>query len=230
MSPRLTAVLVLVIATTANPALAIVDQEFAPIPGDLYRVANVGSSNNIDWAQTFTVGVSGLLTGVDVWIARESVVSEPLIYDIRTVVAGKPSDPDFGPNILASGIIPAHSIPLVSVDLQPPTNPTHLGFGAGSFSVNAGMVLAIVLQTNDPGTTDARVAYQWNGRSPGSIAPGYDGGDDWVRLLGLGGANWEAGESNDLYFRTYVQIPEPAGSSLCIGIAITLSAVCRRGR
>jgi hypothetical protein len=77
-----------------------------------YGWGNVGANNDIDYAQTFTVGTKGTLTAVDVLIARYPTVSQPLLFDVRTVVAGMPSGDDVSP--LASGSLDASHVPIMT--------------------------------------------------------------------------------------------------------------------
>jgi hypothetical protein len=90
-------------------AYAIVDQEY--VPAFANGVAVVGHGNISDWAQTFTVGISGILTGVDLWVDRQGTVVEPLFIDIRITQNGVPTDADAGANILASATLPPSMFP-----------------------------------------------------------------------------------------------------------------------
>ena len=89
-------------AISAGP---ILDQSFDPVlPSFSITIGTFGivpPPNNLDGAQTFTVGVTGLLTSVDLMVGRDSgSTTEDLLLDIRTTSGGVPTDPNFGSNIL----------------------------------------------------------------------------------------------------------------------------------
>ena len=54
----------LIVRPAVAEALPQIDQEF--VPTDPSFEANVGTSNQVDWAQTFMVQRSGTLTGFDI--------------------------------------------------------------------------------------------------------------------------------------------------------------------
>ena len=134
----------------AADGFAIVDQQFAP--GSRNIIASVGTGNTSDKAQTFTVGITGKLTGLDVWVDRRPAVVQPLVMDIRRTQAGVPSEADTGPDILASEALPATLFVTAPGAIDPPpATLSHIELNAKSFPVVAGDVLAIVLRSDDPG-------------------------------------------------------------------------------
>lgn len=212
----------LLIAAVGSTALAdpVLDQSNDPTPT---AAAGPGSSNLVDWAQTFTVGVTGTLTSVEVRVFRTSGVTDPLLFDIRTTTGGAPTEADAGANILSSFSIAAAVVSLGSV----------LGDGvfvsiAVSVPVTAGDVLAIVLRSDAPGGSFA--PYFWDGTSAGS----YGGGAAYLRFgAGMFGVSTFL---SDLSFKTFVDsmrtgdqtVPEP---SLLLLLATGAGLVaCRRAR
>jgi hypothetical protein len=198
-------------------AFAAIDQQY--VPATTNQFANVGVGNVVDWAQTFTVGITGTLTGFDVWVDRQPEVSQPLLFDIRTTLAGAPSDPDTGPNVLASGSLPA-SMFLADEGSpgSPPSILLHVELSSRSFSVVAGQVLAIALRSDDPGAVTS-LTYNWHGNEPGA----YTRGSAYLRVAG----GWEP-QVTDQVFRAYVNpIPEPSAALLLI-FAVASAGVMRR--
>ena len=55
-----------------------VDEQYMATNGVLYSGNIV---DQVDWSQTFTVGINGLLTGFDAWLYHYSNTTEPLMYD-----------------------------------------------------------------------------------------------------------------------------------------------------
>jgi PEP-CTERM motif len=185
-------------------ALAVVDQEF--LPAEWTAEANVGAGNVVDWAQTFTVGITGQLTGFDVSVNRAPVVTQPLLYDIRRTTRGVPTQADSGANILVSGSLSALSIPFEQRNYLLPSL-THVDVSGANLSVAAGDVLAIVLRSDDPGQFGGGQTYAWVGSFPN--AP-YDRGAPFLRA---NDDQWAAAAAqlSELAFRTEVTpVPEPA--------------------
>jgi hypothetical protein len=88
-------------------------------------------------AQTFTAGTNGLLDQVDVAVSRPAPITEPLVVEIRAVVAGVPSGA-----ALASVTVAASTIPNVFI----PTSFISVAFNPAA-SVTAGTQDAIVLSS-----------------------------------------------------------------------------------
>ena len=157
------------------------DQFFVPDP----VAFEDGISTNDSRAQTFTVGLGGILDHVEVYIFNQAVppnTPQDLIFELRGTVGGVPD-----PNTLYATI----TLPEASV-------PTALGWfsiDVSSFqiAVTPGQVLAIVL-AQAPG--DMHTDYSWvgdNGYTGGtSYSKFADAGDDWIEPGG------------DLGFKTYV--------------------------
>jgi hypothetical protein len=205
MKSSLACLLAFVVASAAADLHAAVDQNYTPPTNQ--EASNV--TNGIDWAQTFAVGITGTMTGFDAWVDHADGITQPLLYDIRTVDAGSPSLPNAGINILASGSVAASALLTadgVSGGPEPGSFP-HIDLASPGVPVVAGEVLALVLRTNDPGVAQG-VAYTWHGDSPGA----YAGGSPFFRTS----TTWVP-QTHDQFFRTYVTaVPEPTTGLLWI--------------
>jgi hypothetical protein len=217
----ITALMSIVVRTAG----AEVDQQF--VPADWGAESNVGAGNDVDWAQTFTVGLTGTLTGIDIWVDRPAAVTMPLLYDIRTTLAGIPTEPDSSSNVLAYGSIDASMMPIAGTG-TPRSGMTHIDISSASLSVTAGDVLAIVLRSDDPGTGCCGFTYSWLGDVPAGV---YSAGNAYVRAEGGIFITWTT-QNQDNAFRTYVDpIPEPSAvflSMWAIGTVILACPVRRR--
>ena len=211
------AFLAILVTTLPGPAAAlpILDQEYDPTIDRLLGIGQVeGQADpDIDLAQTFTVGITGILTSVEVLIRRESGITEDLLFDIRTIAGGVPTEADAGANVLANTSLSAAGIPLasefVSVDLS--------SFG---LAVTAGEVLSIVLQSDG-----ANPAYLWSG----TAADGYAGGGTFRRFLSIPATWGTTGAASDLAFRTFVEpVPEPSTALLLMAGILGLGTLPRR--
>ncbi|MHC4931582.1 MAG: hypothetical protein ACYTGV_05255 [Planctomycetota bacterium] len=134
-------VALLLLAAEVCQADSMLDQNYDPTTTG--STAYIGQSNLVDWAQTFTVGSTGLLDSVDFKILRKSSeVVDPLLFDLRSTSSGTPAGSDSGSAVLFGTSLAASSIPttagFVSVDL-----------GSAGLSVSSGDVLAIVLRSDD---------------------------------------------------------------------------------
>ncbi|MHC4445535.1 MAG: hypothetical protein ACYTF1_23560, partial [Planctomycetota bacterium] len=176
----------------------ILDQAFDP--SDNYNLSS-DVRGVVDKAQTFTVGITGVLTRVDALIYRRFNTSVDLLFDIRRTNAGVPTESD--DDTLASLAVPASSVP---------TTIQFCTFDISSFyvSVTVGDVLAIVFRT--PPGAGINETYSW----VGLLGDPYSPGSPFFRNPSAGFDNWSVlfGDSG---FRTFVEtIPEPADLSLDI--------------
>lgn len=193
----------------------------APVIDQVYDSIGAGSSSSaaidstMERAQTFTVGVAGVLDSIELQVVREDAsTSSDLLFEIRETSADVP--------------IESNEITLTSLTI--PASEVPLALGAGEFfsvdvissgiAVNPGEVLAVVLSA--PDATTALNRYQWfNGPNPDD----YPEGDPYSRSTGT----WTL-ESSDGGIQTLIVIPEPSSSlSLVAGIGILLALARRRG-
>lgn len=164
-------------------AAGIVDQSYTP--GGASASFFIESGQSI--GQTFTAGITGTLTGVDVEIQSfGGAPSQSVSLEIVGVAGGAPNTSD----VLATATIPP-------VDIPSSAGFVHVDLGAGT-SVTSGTQYAIFLSTTAPSccsgnwATDSQAGY--SGGAEGVINP------SWADL------------SNDMGFITYVQ-PSTTGSA-----------------
>ncbi|WP_428304001.1 hypothetical protein [Lacipirellula sp.] len=203
---------------------ASLDQYFTP--STVSGALNVGDSNQVDWAQTFTVGMTGTLSGFDIWIERHPTVQLPLLFDIRTTSGGLPTLSDVGPHILIAGEKAASDIPVDRHDLSLPLELVHFDLSSASIAVTVGDVLAIVLRSDDPSGQPDGLTYSWFAASAGGVNPFYPGGESYA----FSGGWFDLPAAGDAVFRTYVTpIPEPTACCL-LGLGCVMFGMARSRR
>lgn len=108
-----------------------------------------------DWSQSFRVGKTGEMTGIDLLLMRDEIVQLPLLCDVRMMSVGGftplgyvPTVADDGANVLAKATISLEDVPsmprVVGYDLNAAVM-VHVALPR--FSVIEGELLAIVLRT-----------------------------------------------------------------------------------
>ena len=160
-------IVVMLAVSWARPvhAVPMLDQSFegGASTGVLYTSDPGGAE--VQWGQIFTVGASGVLTGLEVDVWRNANTTEDLLWDLRTVVAGNITLPNAGGNILASGDVSAADVGTAS------------SWIALSMSLNnpvaVGDVLALTMRSGQPaGGSNSVEAYRWRFDSAGGYASG----------------------------------------------------------
>jgi hypothetical protein len=180
------------LGATVSQATPIIDQVSYSTPPTLF--AYVGSM--YDRAQTFTVGLTGFLTKVDmqVYTGNTPPPTNDLLFDLRTTMGGIPSEPNSGTNILFSVAIPASAVPVPVNDIVPWTS---VDLGLAAIPVTAGEVLAFCLRSNEIGLDYVLVGSDTNSYSAGGL---------YYRILGTQSPQWANtfGVDDDLFFHTWV--------------------------
>ena len=199
----------------ASPAATapILDQEsdagYSRAIGPYTLFTADGDRHEGTWAQTFTVGIDGLLTGIGLQIWNENTNTvQDLIVDLVETVGGKPIG-----DVLAS-------ITLGLDDVPTPEEARAQGFflldvSAFGIYVSAGDVLAVQLSAPYHGTPPSSptvMSYDWM-----EHATNYAGGTLYSRTTvnGVAGEWYGSADLIDAGFRTFVDpdalgIPAPA--------------------
>jgi hypothetical protein len=150
-------------------------------------------ANNYSIAQTFTAGMAGTLSSVNVSVFKGSSTTANLTMSIwSTSASGSPLAE------LASSTIAASTIPLV----DQPVVVTFSDFSQ-AVTVTPGLMLAIRLDSPALDTYPYQMRYNWYYDLPGQ----YAGGRSYV----YGSTTLDQADA-DFYFQTYVTpVPEPGG-------------------
>jgi hypothetical protein len=185
------------IATSAP----ILDQSFIPFPANPTPFLGIGLDSS--GAQTFTVGITGILTEIDVFIQRNGPILSDLHLDVRPTVNGVPTAND--------------SAALGSVTLPTPilgTTPSFIAFDFSSLDIRVSQddLLAIVLSGNA----------QWFG----NFGDPYPRGASFFRFLPNDFSPSHDG-SVDVGFRTFVEpLPMPEPCTVVLLSAAIFAMIC----
>lgn len=186
----------LVLACTANPGRAgaapVLDQQYDPgSSGGSAVVGELPQFNLVfDIAQTFTVGLSGLLTSIDVFMVKGNNPTENVTLEIQTSAGGIHSSAGTG---LGSASLPPSAFStsggFVSFDLS-----------SQNIQVLAGQTLAFVLSSPQNFSGSNRYDISFNNANGG-----YPGGAVCQGNVDTGGCAAIGGDSSrDSRFRTFV--------------------------
>lgn len=177
--PSLFTLMFTLLHAVPGDASSIKDQAFEPSPPD--TIPTIFS--NYRWAETFTVGLTGTLTGVDVLVAQ---LFNEQPEDLEITIF----DTTGGAHVALTA--PVHISPAsVPIVLHPSTFSGYAYLSARfALAVTAGDVLAIVVST---GPTSQ---YYW----AGAFGGGYPGGQLYLTTGGM----WGPVGSQDQAFRTFV--------------------------
>jgi hypothetical protein len=203
-------------STAAANALPFdqLDQEFV-ISSPLDAVA-IQAGHSV--AQTFTVGITGQLSRIELQIGRAASVPADLTVEIRkTTSSGEP-------DISAAGLLATFDLSPSVIPVEPfPTTLVGVDLGSSAVPVVAGELLAILLEAQVPTFDWYLWVYADPDRHPG--IPSYSGGSMWEILApalpGLPPPIHE-GATYDAAFRTFV--PEPGTGLLVMTGMLGLAA------
>jgi hypothetical protein len=193
-----------------TPVLGDVPDQVNNVPIIDGRTAFAAADATFASAQTFTVGIGGYLSRIELDILRYPQTTQNLLVGIRPTTSGhKPVEADS--SALAVVYLPASSVPLPP-PIGTPYTPqwTSVDFGQFGIPVSAGQEVAITLQSAEPHISLTN-GYAWRTTLQGNDS--YAGGAKFVR--DHANANvWNAGTGAAAYdaaFRTYVNaVPEPS--------------------
>lgn len=190
-------------------AVPVLDQEFDTTVG-------VGASGNVTptasyfYAQTFTVGIAGLLDSVDLQLVKyaDGNPSELIVELLRTDSSGAPYGAALATATIGDGSLPAGTVQFVDVDV-----------GSAGIFLGVGDVLAIAAHTRSGNN------FGWQREAIGGSTDFYPGGQTY-----LNGSPFMA--PTDVGFRTYMD-PDvtvaDSGSTLgLMGLALAAVGLFRR--
>jgi hypothetical protein len=169
-------------------ATPILDQSFEPHFTNPFPLLGIAPDDS--GAQTFTVGITGILTQVDVFVERNGFAN--LRFDVRPTISRVPIEDD--DKAVASVTVPASTVPFPVAFLS-------LDVSSWGAAVSQGDVLAIVLSGNS----------RWFGAFDDS----YPGGAAYFRRFPDIPLFAPTTSIRDVGFRTFVEpsiepIPEPS--------------------
>lgn len=206
MKIRLLALVLLSGATCLGQTL---DQSYSSASGG----STWGISGLHSRGQTFTVGMDGVLTGID-FLMTGMNSPELLHWDLRSTTGGLPTASNTV--TLAAGTVAASDVPLT-------TSFYHFDLSAFGLSVSSGDVLAFTL-FGTSGNTILSV--------PSSNNNGYAGGQGVDGVPGGATTSWSSLGTVDFGIQTYVAtaVPEPATTTSALGAAAGLALLIARWR
>jgi hypothetical protein len=198
---------------SANAA-PVLDQEYSPDPNTPpvghAAVGQNSVSRILNRGQTFTIGITGILSAIEVRVAKNPNIIEDLTLDLRTTNGSLPglAGATLATAVLSAGDIPDSVTSFISFDLS-----------AAGIDVTAGDFLSFVLSSPTLHSNPASYFISNSGAEGG-----YDGGEGfWASYQD--GNNFEV--LNDLFFRTFVEVSEP-GSLAVLGLGLFVLASARR--
>ena len=201
-------VVALVFSCSVSQAVPILDQEYAP-PPDTVLSENLGAHAVY---QTFSVGLSGLLTQADVYLGQgefEGIDVDFRVHD--TFGTGVPTGPGSLPDPILSSLV------IDDADIPEDKGWVSIPLSSEGLRVSTGDVLAFELLAQVPSSTPD--VHHWFGSSgnPYSLGGAFIGYNNvWGYQVE------EVGDGDvDLGFRTYVDpdappIPEPTSMILMV--------------
>lgn len=196
---------------TSSHAVPVVDQQH--LDGDTFTLLGLSRSSI---GQTFTVGQTGILTGIDIYVRNTGGFLGGLTVDIRDATGGVVEP--LAANALGSVAVANGAI---STTLGSFT-PLFVDFSSAGISVTAGDELAFLAT---PAVSGDRFSLEQD------LAGGYLGGEAVGQFAADGdGSPFSPVAASDLTFTTYVDpeiapVPLPAGGALLLlGLAGLVAA------
>ncbi len=178
--------------------------------------------NSRGWAQTFTVGIDGRLSRIDIFVSKSAGDSGPAKFTLRPSTSSGAPDPS---RTLFSTFIDVETLP-DATNASDPLPPTTIDVSEINLNVGVGEVYAIALERIAP------TGKPWLLWSTGEPADPYDRGTIFHRPYAENAVWTESfpGLAIDMEFATYVTIPEPSTLVLLAMGAVGLLAYAWRRR
>lgn len=190
----LAVVLALSLSAAVANAVPVLDQEYDPIGGVGILVGQL-VDNTQSVAQTFTVGLGGLLSRVDLMLSRGNTATGTFTVSILSTTGGVPVGSG---NVLFSQTFPVTALPDFNTGI-----PTFMPVNVSSaIVVSPGAVLAVAVTYGGSGPGNGVL---WLSRFNNNAYPngaGYTGDGDLSTSWSL--------IPDDLGFRTFVEVLPPA--------------------
>lgn len=200
--------------TAALPAAAapVVDQSFATTDDPDHNTGLGIVSTSL--GQSFTVGLTGTLAGVEFSIFKFRGTTGDLTVDIRSVTGA-------GPSASAGSALATASVANAAIVFESSSpyaySTIYVDFSAAGLHVMAGDILSFVLSS----PISEQFAVQTD------YLDAYAGGERWSQ--DGDGNPFSANSSADLSFRTFVSVPEP-GTTTLLGLSLAGLVAFRRRR
>lgn len=179
-------------------------------------------SRDVAHAQTFTVGITGMFSALDLFISRfPDYGFGPLLVDIRPTIDGVPVESD----ALALARV---SVPAAAVPVGFGAFPLRVDFSSTGLTVATGQMLAFVVRSPETLPTGPSTLPEY---AMFAVDSDYPRGSPFFRAPSLGYPVFQRTDAfADYAFRTYVDpgtaaVPEPA-SILLLGSGV--AALMRR--
>jgi hypothetical protein len=213
MSRRIALISMVLVSMTMSARASKLDQSFVPSaqPSLFSTVGDLGTGQKAEQAQTFTVGIGGRLTQINLDLSGDGTGNGLLLEIRRTTPNGLPSE------------APSDLLGAALSSAKGTTDPQLIPFYLGDLApqVQVGETLALVLKAPGSGT------YGWLGAigdpyPQGNLATrGSYYNNQWTTPVGLNGP--------DLGFQTYVApVPEPTTCTFFVVCGLGLLARSRR--
>jgi len=166
------------------------------------------------YQQTFTVGIDGVLSGIELFIYRRPTAVGTASFTVRSVdQLGVPAANALIVELALDITSLPSNIPFADV----PVPPTLFDLSSYNIRVKPGQVYSVGLERNSSGAAEQWLV--WSTGNPLQAGlPGYGGGTIYGRQFG--GSNWIEsfpGYGLDMEFATYVSpVPEPGAILLTL--------------